>query len=124
VQNSKKNKVRSLPKQSSWLRTFESESADSFLGTFICCGETTLGENALKESLEMNDVGEHSDDFDKAMAKKGIFREKHGEGVFLLIQYFLTHLDFIEHGSSVGGAWLTSTGKELLEEIATKPDEI
>lgn len=89
-------------------------TGEQFLDEFICCGDTNLAKESFIEILEMNLPEEGTN-------RKTIFREKHGEGIFLLIQYFMSHMNLIDHGSSVGGAWLRPEGQELLEELLTSP---
>lgn len=38
-------------------------------------------------------------------------------GASMLMLYFLDKTEIIEHGSSVGGAWLTKKGEGLLEAL-------
>jgi hypothetical protein len=35
--------------------------------------------------------------------------------------YWLTHLDILEHGGSIGGSWLTKKGEEILLLLKTAP---
>jgi hypothetical protein len=39
------------------------------------------------------------------------------EGIYHFVFYVLDHKGFIEHGTSIGGSWITDKGKELLVDI-------
>ena len=45
------------------------------------------------------------------------------EGVFQIILNVLNNCDVLEHGSSIGGSWLTDYGKELLEHLNALSDD-
>lgn len=41
------------------------------------------------------------------------------DGLFYFVLYMLDRADLIEHGGSVGGAWLTDRGKAVLQSLET-----
>lgn len=45
------------------------------------------------------------------------------EGIVQIIYNVLTNVDVLEHGSSIGGSWLTDYGKELLKHLNSCNDD-
>ncbi len=117
---------RSL-KRHRWLYA-RATSATNFLDQLWLVGEPITELEGFKEVLEMNNVDGyiHGDDdfyydgYEKCSDLKDKFKNKHGDGIFHFVQCLLDYMEFIEHGSSVGNAWLTSKGEQLLKELRKK----
>lgn len=105
------------------------ESAEDFLQTHVLkfCGCGNLTEN-LKF---VRDVLRHISDLKEKVWPKAqecpnaaeAYDKWNVEGDALMgrsrwfMRYFLDREGFTEHGGSIGGAWLTSEGQQLLEDL-------
>lgn len=74
---------------------------------FCGCGDAYLILDMLKEVLPLIDKGEHTQ-------RKNILTVDAYEQ---LVLHLLYKWDITEHGSSVGGSWLTPLGKKFMEYI-------
>lgn len=76
---------------------------------FCGCGSPEAAAAAVLRLLRLHPLYEHRADFEAWIADEGI-------EYFLL--YWLDRNELTEHGTSVGGAWLTDRGKALLDALA------
>jgi hypothetical protein len=81
-----------------------------FLQEWFCgCGSPHSAAASLLKLLRLHPLYDHRRELEVLLPDKGI---QH------LVLYMLDCFDLTEHGSSVGGAWLTDKGKAVMEALA------
>ncbi len=82
---------------------------------FVGCGCHRGSEAArfLIETLRL--TGET--DIDLKFEKMNMARKKHGEMAVEIALQLFHHLEYTEHGSSVGGSWILPQGTEVIQII-------
>lgn len=78
---------------------------------FCYCGSPELAAGALLRLLRLHPLYSHRPEFEEWMPDQGIEN---------LLLYQLDHMGLTEHGSSVGGAWLTDFGEAVRDALATE----
>lgn len=91
-----------------------------FSNNFCGCGQPEKAVCFLRELFSMFQENENNM-IDSDRCKE--LEEKYNEGLVLYELYILTNMDFIEHGGSVYGSWLTPKGKLLREYFTIYSDE-
>ena len=80
-----------------------------FLDSWWCgCGIPESAAARLRDVLALHPLYDHRKEFEQLLPDSGF---QH------LILYILDHFDLTEHGSGVGGGWLTDKGKAVLEAL-------
>ncbi len=86
-----------------------------FLGEWFCgCGSPELAAQRLLDILKLHPLFDHRSEFDAIIPD---------DGVQMLMLYTLDHLELTEHGGSVGGGWLTDTGKAVLGALLVESQD-
>jgi hypothetical protein len=76
--------------------------------SFCCCGCPASVAVLIRDVLRLCPLYDHRSEFDKLLPTYGI-------QYFVL--YILDKADLIEHGGTVGGAWLTAKGEKLRADL-------
>lgn len=80
---------------------------------FCGCYTPNMALNLIEQGLER---------FDRDNSKEWVNQTEWVDNN-LILAYLLSSLDLTEHGSSVGGSWLTAKGKKLLEALRLSNDQ-
>ena len=75
---------------------------------FCGCGNPEAAAETLRVLLTLCPLYDHQAEL-KALLPN--------DGVRLLLLYTIDHFDLIEHGTGIGGSWLTEKGKDLLAAL-------
>lgn len=76
---------------------------------FCGCGAPHTALEFLRDILKLIDAGKgYGDEIKKLLPN---------DGVYFFVFYMLSDKKLTEHGSSIGGCWLSDKGKELLADI-------
>ena len=80
-----------------------------FLNSWQCgCGQPEQAARFLHEMLKLCPFFEN---------REALKAKLPDDGLEYFVLYILDHLDVIEHGGGVGGAWLSEYGKSVLEAL-------
>lgn len=75
---------------------------------FCGCGHPEVAAERLRDLLALHPLYEHRAELNALIPD---------EGIQYLVLYMLDRLELSEHGSSVGGAWLTDKGRAVLDAM-------
>lgn len=83
------------------------------------CGSPSTAIKYVMEILSIINKGTPDDRTDQeswGLSRKELEAFFKSEGEYYFVLYNLDHLGFLEHGSSIGGSWITDKGKKFLED--------
>jgi hypothetical protein len=80
-----------------------------FISEWFCgCGDPSNAARVLRDILALHPLYEHRQELEQILPD---------EGLRYLMLYTLDHFDLTDHGSSIGGAWLTDKGRSVLDAL-------
>jgi len=92
------------------------EAVEDWFAAFWCgCVDSDSARDAFREVLAMFPASGKSRLIDSAA--RDAFIARHGEGLLLMLIYFLDGMDLIEHGTSANFCWLTPLGIEVKARV-------
>jgi hypothetical protein len=77
------------------------------------CGNPEAGVALVRDLLKLAPLYEHRDEVDALLPT---------EGIYYLVLGALTEADLLEHGSGIGGSWLTPKGTWFLQALEALDD--
>lgn len=75
---------------------------------FCGCGNPEVAAETLRVVLTLHPLYDHQKEIDALIPN---------DGVRLLLLYTIDHFDLTEHGTGIGGGWLTDKGKSVLAAL-------
>lgn len=94
------------------------------------CGDPSIAKHCIRDYLKIikmsNDIRDPSDAYE---VKEALMADRFGcktiydNELLLCLAYALDAAGFTDHGSSIGGAWITKEGEMFLNILTSKKDE-